>query len=84
MMLAFRFSEAKRLAPAGTTERVERHLTAVGLPTRIAEIGGKDRPDAATLRRLMGQDKKVKAGAPTLILVRGIGAAFATREFRLG
>ncbi len=29
----------------------------------------------------MGQDKKVKAGAPTLILVRDIGAAYATREY---
>jgi len=75
---AFRFSERLKHCPAGTADRVERHLQAVGLPTRISAIAG-DKPDAATLVRLMGQDKKVRAGKLTFILVRGIGEAFVAR-----
>src|SRR5690606_31215039 len=42
MCLAFRFSEHLGHCPAGTAERVARHIAAVGLPTRISDIpGGK-------------------------------------------
>ncbi len=79
MCMAFRLSEELGLCPAGTSARVTNHLKAVGLPTRIADIpGGK--ADAAELLRLMGQDKKVKAGKLTFILVRDIGQAFVTRD----
>ena len=57
-----------------------RHFAAVGLPTRIADIPGDEVPDAATLVRIMGQDKKVRDGKLTLILVRGIGQAFVSRD----
>jgi 3-dehydroquinate synthetase len=51
----------------------------VGLPTAINDIpGGK--ADASELFQLMGQDKKVKQGRLTFILVRGIGQAFITRD----
>ena len=80
MAQAFRFSEAKGLAPTGTAKRVETHLRTVGLPSRVSHIKGTDRPDVDTLVRLMGQDKKVKAGRLTFILVRGIGRAFVTRD----
>ena len=80
MAQAFRFSEASGLSPAGTAGRVEAHLRTVGLPTRVSHIKGADRPDVDTLVRLMGQDKKVKAGRLTFILVRGIGSAFVTRD----
>jgi 3-dehydroquinate synthase len=79
MCLAFRFSERLGLCPNGTAERVSRHVAAVGLPTRLADIpGGK--ADAAELVRLMGQDKKVRDGRLTFILVRAIGAAFVSRD----
>jgi shikimate kinase/3-dehydroquinate synthase len=79
MCMAFRLSEQLGLCPTGTSGRVVNHLKAVGLPTRIADIpGGK--PDAHELLRLMGQDKKVKAGKLTFILVHGIGQAFVTRD----
>lgn len=79
MCMAFRLSEKLGLCPAGTSARVVNHLQAVGLPTRIGDIpGGK--ADAAELLRLMGQDKKVKAGKLTFILVRDIGQAFVTRD----
>jgi 3-dehydroquinate synthetase len=61
-------------------QRVTAHLAAAGLPTRIADIPGAPGPDAPTLMRIMGQDKKVRDGALTFILVRGIGAAFVSRE----
>jgi len=79
MCLAFRFSESLGLCPAGTAERVTRHVRAVGLPTRLADIPG-DAADAGELVRLMGQDKKVRDGRLTFILVRGIGEAFVSRD----
>lgn len=79
MALALRFSEELGLCAAGTAERGAAHLRAVGLPTRIGDIpGGK--ADADDLVRLMGQDKKVRQGKATFILVRGIGEAFITQD----
>jgi len=80
MAQAFRLSEQLQFCPPGAAARMEAHLSAVGLPSRIAHIAGPDRPVAADLLRLMGQDKKVQDGQLTLILVRGIGSAFITRE----
>jgi len=80
MAQAFRFSEGRGLCGPGTAARVERHLREVGLPTRVSDIDGPDRPTPEALMRLMGQDKKVRAGRLTFILVRGIGEAFITRE----
>ncbi len=80
MAQAFRLSEEMGLAPKGNAAAVATHLTAAGLPTTVGAIGGPGRPTAAELLRLMGQDKKVRAGRMTFILVRGIGEAFITRE----
>ena len=79
MCLAFRFSERLGLCPEGTAARVAAHIAAVGLPTKIADIPGST-ADAAELVRLMGQDKKVKDGRLTFILVRDIGQAFVSRD----
>jgi 3-dehydroquinate synthase len=79
MCLAFRLSEQLGLSPPGTAKRVSDHLQAVGLPTKIGDIPG-GRADAEELYRLMGQDKKVKRGKMTFVLVRGIGQAFTTRD----
>ncbi len=79
MAQAFRFSEGLKLCPAGSAARVEAHLKAAGLPTRLADIPG-DKADADELVRLMGQDKKVRDGRLTFILVRGIGQAFVSRD----
>jgi 3-dehydroquinate synthase len=83
MALAFGLSEELGVCPAGTTKTVRAHLRRVGLPTRIAEVPSANdgmRPDVATLLSLMRQDKKVVAGKQTLILARGIGAAYITRD----
>jgi 3-dehydroquinate synthase len=75
MALAFAFSARQGLLPAAEAERAIRHLAAVGLPTRTSDIAG-GLPPVHQLMDLIAQDKKVKRGMPTFILVRGIGAAF--------
>lgn len=79
MTLAFRLSEKLGLCAQGTAQRVAVHFNAVGLPTEIAQIPG-DLPDAEALLSLMKQDKKVKHGAMVLILAKGIGQAFVTKD----
>ena len=78
--LAFELCQELGLTDAATVQRVSAHFAAAGLPTRIADIPGDEVPDADTLVRIMGQDKKVRDGKLTLILVRGIGQAFVSRD----
>jgi 3-dehydroquinate synthase len=78
--LAFQLSRELGFTDAASVERVRNHLAAAELPTRVKDIPGNAWPAAETLLDLMAQDKKVRAGQPTLILARGIGKAFATRE----
>jgi len=73
--LAFAFSLKRGLIPAADAARVERHLARVGLPTHVSSMSGGV-PDVDRLMDLMAQDKKIKHGKLTLILVRGIGASF--------
>lgn len=76
MALAFGFSATRQgLVSKAAAERAIRHLAAVGLPTAIAEISGP-LPSLDRLMELIGQDKKIRRGKLTFILVRGIGAAF--------
>jgi 3-dehydroquinate synthase len=75
MALAFEFSARLGLLPDAEAARAIRHLAEVGLPTRPKDIAG-GLPDAEALMALMAQDKKVKRGMLTFILVRGIGAAY--------
>ncbi|MDH8393899.1 3-dehydroquinate synthase, partial [Klebsiella pneumoniae] len=67
------------LCPRDEAERVTAHLLSTGLPTRLADVpGGVGTPDE--LLAAMAQDKKVKAGRLTFILVRGIGRSFVARD----
>jgi 3-dehydroquinate synthase len=76
MALAFEFSARRQgLLPMAEAERAIRHLAEVGLPTRLRDIAGP-LPSVDQLMELIAQDKKVKRGMLTFILVRGIGAAF--------
>jgi len=79
MTLAFAFSAERGLLAAEDAARVARHLAAVGLPTRIADIPG-DKPNIDMLMALIAQDKKVKRGALTFILARGIGKSFIASD----
>ena len=76
MALAFEFSARRQgLVSKAEAARATRHLAEVGLPTRIQDIPG-ELPSIDQLMDLIAQDKKVKRGMLTFILVRGIGAAF--------
>jgi 3-dehydroquinate synthase len=76
MALAFEFSARRQgLVAKAEAARAIAHLAAVGLPTRMSDIPGPP-PSVDQLMDLIAQDKKVKRGMLTFILVRGIGAAF--------
>ncbi|MGE0062294.1 MAG: 3-dehydroquinate synthase [Xanthobacteraceae bacterium] len=79
MALAFEFSARKGLLSAADAERAVRHLAATGLPTHVRDVPGGV-PDADALMDLIFQDKKVKRGRLTFILVRGIGEAFVSPD----
>src|SRR6516225_664454 len=74
MVLAFEFSARRGLMPATETERVRRHFAEVGLPASPSDIRGT-LPGIDRIMELIIQDKKVKRGMLTFILVRGIGSA---------
>ena len=79
MILAHEFSARMNLASPDDARRVENHLKAVGLPTRMSEIPGT-LPPAEVLMDAIAQDKKVKGGKLTFILTRGIGQSFVAND----
>lgn len=79
MVLAHRFSARMNLASPDLADRVEAHLRAVGLPTRMSEIPG-ELPPTEVLMDAIAQDKKVKGGKLTFILTRGLGESFVADD----
>jgi shikimate kinase/3-dehydroquinate synthase len=79
MACAFRYSARAGLCPPEAAHRVDAHLRAVGLPSRIADIAGWS-AGADDILAAMAQDKKVKRGALTFILARDIGASFIAKN----
>ena len=79
MACAFRFSRHLGLCAADDVRRVESHLAAVGLPTRISAVRGLN-ADAPAILDAMRQDKKVERGRLTFILARGVGASFISKD----
>ena len=77
MVQAFDLSVRLGLAPAADLTRIKAHFAAVGLP--VAPPKTRALTPAALIAH-MGQDKKVKDGALTFILARGIGKAFVSRD----
>ena len=76
MALALEFSARRQgLLRQADAARAIRHLAAVGLPTRIGDIPGEP-PSVDQMMELIAQDKKVRRGMLTFILMRGIGSAF--------
>jgi 3-dehydroquinate synthase len=76
---AFEFSAQRGLLPRADAERAVRHLAAVGLPTHINDVPAVQ-TNADALMALIAQDKKVRRGKLTFILVRGIGQAFVAPD----
>ena len=79
MVLAHRFSARMNLASPDLADRVEAHLQAVGLPTRMDQIPG-ELPPTDVLMDAIAQDKKVKSGKLTFILTRGLGQSFVADD----
>ena len=79
--LAFRFSAAEGLCPAGDAARAEAVLAAAGLPTRLHQAGAFR--SAALVKRMAG-DKKAEGGRLTLILARAVGDAFVAKDVDAG
>src|SRR4051812_49234958 len=78
MVLAAEFSAQLGMIPEADAARVERHLASVGLPTHLQDIAGfaqEGLADADALMALMAQDKKVKRGRLTFILLGSVGRA---------
>jgi shikimate kinase/3-dehydroquinate synthase len=79
MASAFRFSRDLGLCSGQDATRVEAHLKALGLPTRMGDIPGFE-ASADDVLAAMRQDKKVERRRLTFILVRGIGESFVARD----
>jgi 3-dehydroquinate synthase len=78
MVLAAELSAQLGMIAAQDAVRVRGHLADVGLPTALQEIAGfaqEGLADADALMALMAQDKKVKRGRLTFILLEAIGRA---------
>ncbi len=83
MVLAAEFSAKLGMISETDAARIQRHLATVGLPTHLQDIAGfaqEGLADADALMALMAQDKKVKRGKLTFILLQGIGRAVVTND----
>jgi 3-dehydroquinate synthase len=78
MVLAAELSAQLGMISESDATRVRHHLAEVGLPTRLQDIAGftqEGLADADALMALMAQDKKVKRGRLTFILLEAVGRA---------
>ena len=83
MTLAAQFSAKLGMIGEADAARVERHLVEAGLPTRLQDIAGfaqEGLADADALMALMAQDKKVKRGKLTFILLEAVGRAVIAKD----
>lgn len=83
MVLAAEFSAQLGMISEADAARIERHLAAVGLPTHLQDIAGfaqEGLADADALLALMAQDKKVKRGKLTFILLEAVGRAVIAND----
>jgi 3-dehydroquinate synthase len=83
MVLAAEFSASLGMILQAEAARIKRHLAEVGLPTQLQDVAGfaqEGLADADALMALMAQDKKVRRGQLTLILLEAIGRAVIARN----
>src|SRR3978361_544275 len=83
MVLAAQFSAQLGMISDSDAARVEHHLAQVGLPTHLQDIAGFSQEglaDADALMTLMAQDKKVKRGRLTFILLEAVGRAMIAND----
>ena len=77
-VMAMQMSVARGLAPEDDLRRLREHFIRVGLLTHLCEV--PHRFISEELAAYCRQDKKVKDGKLTFILMRGIGQAFITQD----
>jgi 3-dehydroquinate synthase len=78
MVLAAQLSAQLGMIAQADAARIERHLAEVGLPTHLKDLAGfaqEGLADADALMALMAQDKKVRRGRLTFILLEAVGRA---------
>ena len=77
MVLAAELSAELGMIAETDAMRIQRHLAAAGLPTRLQDIAGftQEKIGAGALLELMAQDKKVRRGRLTFILLKAVGQA---------
>jgi 3-dehydroquinate synthase len=83
MVLAAQLSAQLGMIAQVDAARIERHLAEVGLPTHLKDIAGfaqEGLADADALMALMAQDKKVRRGRLTFILLEAIGRAVISAD----
>src|SRR3954452_22648774 len=83
MVLAAEFSAQLGMMADSDAARVKRHLASVGLPTHLQDIAGftqEGLAEADALMALMAQDKKVKRGKLTFILLEAVGRAVIAND----
>jgi 3-dehydroquinate synthase len=83
MVLATEFSAELGMISATDAARLTKHLVDCGLPTRLQDIAGfaqEGLGDADALLALMFQDKKVKRGRLTFILLKALGQAVIVND----
>jgi 3-dehydroquinate synthase len=78
MVLAAELSAQLGMIGESDAARIRRHLAEVGLPTHLQDIAGfaqEGLADADALMARMAQDKKVRRGRLTFILLKAVGRA---------
>jgi 3-dehydroquinate synthase len=83
MVLAAEFSASLGMIAPSHAARVKHHLAEVGLPTHLQDIAGftqEGLADADALMGLMAQDKKVRRGKLTFILLEAVGRAVIAKD----
>jgi len=83
MVLAAQFSAELGMLPPSDVARIVHHLGNIGLPTHVQDIAGfaqEGLGNADSLLALMAQDKKVKRGKLTFILMEAIGRAVIAKD----
>ena len=81
MALSARYSVRRGYCAGADAERIDRHLSSCGLPTRLTAI--KMKADGAALTAHMRHDKKAQHGVVPLLLMRGVGDTFLTDDIDL-
>jgi 3-dehydroquinate synthase len=80
MCMAFDLSSRMNLCPRENYQRVERHLSDVGLPTRAAFIEPSLKTSVDDLIDLMKRDKKSSGGRMRFVVPGGIGHTYLSDD----